>query len=459
MTDALPPQTTDEIKPEQWPLLLKDFDKMVVKSNHYTPIASGWSPFKRPIKEYMKYGVINLDKPANPSSHEVVAWIKRILKCDKTGHSGTLDPKVTGCLIVCIDRATRLVKSQQGAGKEYVCILRLHEDMKDEEKLRNAIQTLTGTLFQMPPLISAVKRQLRLRTIYKSELMEFDKENQLALFSSSCQAGTYMRTLCVHLGLLLGCGGHMQELRRTRSGIMTENDNLYTMFDLKDAQYLFEAKGDESYLRKVIRPLETILTNYKRIIVKDSTVNAICYGAKLMVPGVLRFDAGLDAGDECVLVTTKGEAIALAICQMASTVISSVDHGIVAKTKRVVMDRNTYPRKWGLGPRAVQKKKMIEEGKLDKYGKPNEETPTDWMSKYTYLNNASDNPTVSNVVQPMEEVKVKEESVPQLETDGKKDKKKKKDKKEDESKEERRERRKRRKDGDKDSKRKKDESD
>lgn len=60
--------------------------------------------------------MINLDKPSNPSSHEVVAWMRRILRVEKTGHSGTLDPKVTGCLIVCIDRATRLVKSQQGAG-------------------------------------------------------------------------------------------------------------------------------------------------------------------------------------------------------------------------------------------------------------------------------------------------------------------------------------------------------
>lgn len=74
-----------------------------------------------------RYGVINLDKPANPSSHEVVAWVRRILRVEKTGHSGTLDPKVTGCLIVCVDRATRLVKSQQGAGKEYVCVLRLHD--------------------------------------------------------------------------------------------------------------------------------------------------------------------------------------------------------------------------------------------------------------------------------------------------------------------------------------------
>lgn len=67
-------------------------------------------------------GFINLDKPANPSSHEVVAWIRRILRVEKTGHSGTLDPKVTGCLIVCVERATRLVKSQQSAG-EWISLL------------------------------------------------------------------------------------------------------------------------------------------------------------------------------------------------------------------------------------------------------------------------------------------------------------------------------------------------
>jgi H/ACA ribonucleoprotein complex subunit 4 len=79
---------------------------------------------KRPLEEHLKYGVINLDKPSNPSSHEVVAWIKKILKVEKTGHSGTLDPKVTGCLIVCVNRATRLVKAQQAAG-EYFFHLRI----------------------------------------------------------------------------------------------------------------------------------------------------------------------------------------------------------------------------------------------------------------------------------------------------------------------------------------------
>jgi H/ACA ribonucleoprotein complex subunit 4 len=117
-----------------------------------------------------------------------------------------------------VDRATRLVKSQQGAGKEYVAVLRLHDMIDSEKKLAQSLETLTGALFQRPPLISAVKRQLRVRTIHDIKLCEFDKERNLAVFWVSCEAGTYIRTLCVHLGLLLGVGGHMQELRRVRSG-------------------------------------------------------------------------------------------------------------------------------------------------------------------------------------------------------------------------------------------------
>ena len=188
--------------------------------------------------------MINLDKPSNPSSHEVVAWLRRILRVDKTGHSGTLDPKVTGCLIVCVDRATRLVKSQQGAGKEYVAVLRLHDKLKDPSALPRALQTLTGALFQRPPLISAVKRQLRVRTIYESKLLEFDENRNLAVFWVSCEAGTYIRTLCVHLGLILGVGGHMQELRRVRSGALSENDDMVTMHDVLDAQWLYDNTRD-----------------------------------------------------------------------------------------------------------------------------------------------------------------------------------------------------------------------
>jgi len=119
-------------------------------------------------------------------------------------------------------------------------VVRLHDALHEEELVRRAIEEqLRGALFQRPPLISAVKRQLRLRTIYDSKLLEFDDERRLAVFWVSCEAGTYIRTLCVHLGLLLGVGGHMQELRRVRSGAMGEDDGVVTCHDVLDGTYLF----------------------------------------------------------------------------------------------------------------------------------------------------------------------------------------------------------------------------
>ena len=162
----------------------------------------------------------------------------------------------------------------------------------------------------------------------------------------------------------------MQELRRVRSGALTENSTLVTMHDVLDAQWLYEHTGDESYLRRVVLPLEYLLTGYSRIVVKDSSVNAICYGAKLMIPGVLKYADGIEVGKEVVLMTTKGEAIALGIAEMTTSVISDCDHGVVAKIKRVIMDRETYPRRWGLGPKAMEKKQMILAGVLDQFGRP-----------------------------------------------------------------------------------------
>ena len=205
-----------------------------------------------------------------------------------------------------------------------------------------------------------MKRELRVRTIHESKLFEFDPEQNLALFWVSCEAGTYIRTLCVHLGLILGVGAHMLELRRVRSGILQEDDTMVTMHDVLDAQWVYDTYNDETYLRRVVMPLEMILTNYPRIVVKDTTVNAICYGAQLMIPGVLRYESGIEIGREVVLITTKGEAVALAIAQMTTSIIDTCDHGIVARIKRVIMDRDTYPRKWGYGPHALKKKQFIQ---------------------------------------------------------------------------------------------------
>jgi H/ACA ribonucleoprotein complex subunit 4 len=101
--------------------------------------------------------------------------------------------------------------------------------------------------------------------------------------------------------------------------------------------------------------------------VKDSAVNAVCYGAKLMLPGLLRYESGIDVYEEIVLITTKGEAIAIGIAQMSTVEMSSCDHG-------------------GLGPTATTKKQMKESGKLDKYGRTNEATPAAWKAEYKDFN-------------------------------------------------------------------------
>jgi len=233
----------------------------------------------------------------------------------------------------------------------------------------------------------------------------------MGIFWVSVEAGSYIRTMCVHLGLLLGVGGQMQELRRVRSGIQNEKEGMVTMHDILDAQWLYDNHKDESYLRRVIRPLEALLTNHKRIIMKDSAVNAVCYGAKIMLPGVLRYDDGIEMGQEIVVCTTKGEAVCLALAQMTTATMASCDHGVVAKIKRVIMERDTYPRKWGLGPKATIKKDMIKKGLLDKYGKPNENTPSNWKNSYVDYNIKSE---------PIKEIKEEVDQKPPVEAESKK---------------------------------------
>ncbi|NXR92958.1 DKC1 protein, partial [Hypocryptadius cinnamomeus] len=374
-----PESRVAQLDTSQWPLLLKNFDKLNVRTAHYTPLPSGANPLKREISDYVRSGFINLDKPSNPSSHEVVAWIRRILRVEKTGHSGTLDPKVTGCLIVCIERATRLVKSQQSAGKEYVGIVRLHNAIESEAQLARAIETLTGALFQRPPLIAAVKRQLRVRTIYESKLVEYDPERRLGIFWVSCEAGTYIRTLCVHLGLLLGVGGQMQELRRVRSGILGETVHLQAVRALAVCGW------------SVTKVLSSVQDVAPVLVIKlwdrssEKLCDSQCVLGVTLVGGVGRLcaDRGRtgchsSALQELLISMSASAAIAL----MTTAVISTCDHGVVAKIKRVIMERDTYPRKWGLGPKASQKKMMIQKGLLDKHGKPNESTPESWKMEY-----------------------------------------------------------------------------
>src|SRR3990167_2653257 len=117
----------------------------------------GKSPTARTADELIQYGIVNLDKPKGPTSHQISDYVKKILSLDKAGHSGTLDPAVTGVQPVALGKATRITQFLLTAPKEYVCLMHLHSEVP-EETLRNTIQQFIGKIRQLPPLKSAVKR-------------------------------------------------------------------------------------------------------------------------------------------------------------------------------------------------------------------------------------------------------------------------------------------------------------
>ena len=301
----------------------------------------GCAPEERDLTHYMTLGVLVLDKVPGPTSHEVASWVKKLLEVDKVGHGGTLDPKVTGVLPVCIQYSTKAVQALLESGKEYVCVMRTHAEMP-EKRVVEALELFTGELFQRPPVRSSVSRRLRTRNVYRIDYIEGDGLNWL--FKVACQSGTYIRKLCYDVGEYLGPGAHMQELRRTRSGPFVEEEAV-TMYDLTDALDRRD-EGDPSYLRNMIHPVEDALGLLPKIWVRDSAVEAICNGAQLAVPGILSYETGIGVGDLVGVMTKKGEAVALMRATLTSGKIQAEEHGIAATTERVLMPLGTYPKMW-----------------------------------------------------------------------------------------------------------------
>jgi len=317
--------------------------EVLVRAQDITDPSYGQEPSSRPMREYMRLGIINLDKPVGPTSHEIVAWIKRLLEVRRAGHGGTLDPKVSGILPVALEDATKMVQTLLPAGKEYVCLMHLHGDVPDH-RLKQVLREFEGEIYQRPPLRAAVRRMLRKRWIYYVELLE--REGRNVLLKIGCEAGTYMRKWCFDVGEALGCGAHMAELRRTRSGPFREYEALVKLHDLADAYAFWREEGVENHLRKVILPVEATVQHLPKLVVRDGAVDALCHGASLAAPGVLTVETGISTDDLVALMTLKGELIALARATMTSKQITEADHGIVARPERVVMSPGTYPRKW-----------------------------------------------------------------------------------------------------------------
>ena len=250
---------------------------------------------------------------------------------------------VTGVLPVALMEATKVLQALLLSGKEYVGVMKLHRDVS-EERLRRVMEEFQGEIYQRPPLRASVKRRLRIRKIYWLRLLEMDR--RYVLVRVACEAGTYIRKLCADIGEALGTGAHMQELRRTRSGPFTEDENLVRLQDLSDAVYEWKEEGKEEPLRRLIFPMEKALSLLPRIVIRDSAVDAICHGAQLAAPGVLMLDEGIRQGDRVAVFTLKGEAVALSTALVSSEEMLKMRRGLVAKTERVLMKPGTYPKMW-----------------------------------------------------------------------------------------------------------------
>jgi H/ACA ribonucleoprotein complex subunit 4 len=316
--------------------------KRLIKVSAKTNPHYGKSPDERSVKELLNNGFINLDKPSGPTSHQVVAWVKEILEVEKAGHGGTLDPAVTGVLPVALGDAPRALQVLLVAGKEYVALMKLHKPV-EEKRIREVCTSFIGEISQMPPLRSAVKRVRRTRQVYYLDVLEINGTE--VLFRVGCEAGTYIRTLCVDIGKKLGSGAQLMELRRTRVGSITE-ESAVTLQDVKDAYVFWKEDGDEAELRRVILPMERLLDVVPKIVVRDSAVDALCHGANLALPGVVEIDEDIKQEEIAAVLSLKGEGVALVKLEIPSEQVIQRDSGICARLLRVLMNKGTYPSTW-----------------------------------------------------------------------------------------------------------------
>ena len=319
------------------------FQKLVKVSDDVTDERYGYYPDRRPIKELLDYGLIVLDKPPGPTSHEVVAWVKRILNIEKAGHSGTLDPPATGLLPVGLGEGTKTLGVLLFGPKEYYALARLHATVSSE-KLRSVTEEFTGEIYQRPPQRSAVKREVRVRTIYELDALE--EQGRLILIRILCQAGTYIRKIIYDMGEVLGSGATMAELRRTQVSNLSEGQDLVKLHDLTDAYTVWKETGNEEKLRKIVKPIEVALQTIKAVTIRDTAVDALCHGAQLAIPGVLKVPKDLKKGEFVGVYTLKGEVVALAESIMSAQEIMESSKGIAFNMKRIIMKPNTYPKAW-----------------------------------------------------------------------------------------------------------------
>ena len=319
-------------------------DALEIINDDVTSTKYGYHPDSRPLNVLLDNGIILLDKPSGPTSHELVAWTKRILGITKAGHSGTLDPGTTGLLPIGLGDATKALSILLLGPKEYYAVARIHQQ-RDPGLIDSVLGQFTGEIYQRPPQRSSVKRSTRVRRIY--ELQRLESAENILLLRVLCEAGTYIRKLVYDIGEVLGTGATMFELRRTRVSVFSESpDNLVRLHDLVDAVETYKETKKEEKIRSIIKPIEVALEGVLSVAVKDSAVDALCHGAQVAIPGIVAIDKNIRKGNLVAIYSLKGEIVALGEANMNSEEIRENDKGIAFNIKRLIMKPETYPRGW-----------------------------------------------------------------------------------------------------------------
>lgn len=315
--------------------------KTLVKAKKAFRSGAGKEPGQRTVQDLLRDGVVVIDKPSGPTSHQVTTWAKDIMGAEKAAHGGTLDPRVTGVLPVGVGASVRAMDVLHYGTKAYVGVMRMHGNV-DRRRLDAAVAEFTDEIFQTPPMRSAVKREQRTRRVHQLRVLEVSGRD--VLFDVECDAGTYIRSLAVDMGDALAAGAHLQDLRRTRAGALTEKDAVQ-LHDLRDAMEAHR-QGDGSALARMLRPMEVLLTQVPKVEIKDSAVDAVCHGANVAMPGIVTLDQDIRKGGLVAVMTLSGEGVALGHALMDAEEIMKRAEGFAIDVSRVFMSPGTYAKGW-----------------------------------------------------------------------------------------------------------------
>ncbi|NQD66791.1 tRNA pseudouridine(55) synthase TruB [Bacillus haikouensis] len=283
-------------------------------------------------------GILPLWKPKGMTSHDCVFKLRKLLRTKKVGHTGTLDPEVSGVLPICIGKATKIAEYITSAGKTYEGEVTLGYSTTTEDvwgevvetksvsvpiersRVEEVLRNLEGEITQTPPMYSAVKvhgkrlyeyarqgieveRPSRKVHIHHLELLEgwseLDERHPSFTFKVTCSKGTYVRTLAVEIGVQLGYPAHMSALTRTKSAVFTEAD-CFTLEQV--AEFVQSERADD-----LLCPLETGVSHLPKMVISDTLAEKVKNGARLEEPGDWPQDSE-------VVMEHDGRAIAIYQC-------------------------------------------------------------------------------------------------------------------------------------------------